>query len=138
MGVLKIFAKKQRCWSLFLKACNFIKKRFQNRCFSLKFAKFFKAPILTEHLRWLLLHYDCELSHFMPLVFLYLLKHKKASSFLMFSGGVDQINGINRLRIASKLHLKFTRVNSMLFPMKTFEKLGTKKELLHSRTLGIF
>ena len=38
-----------------LKACDFIKKRLQNRCFPLKFVKFLRAPIFTEHLRRLLL-----------------------------------------------------------------------------------
>ena len=37
------------------KACNFIKKRLQHRCFPLKFAKLLRTPFLTEHLRWLLL-----------------------------------------------------------------------------------
>ena len=31
-----------------LKACNFIKKRLQHRCFPLKFAKFLKAPFLKN------------------------------------------------------------------------------------------
>ena len=30
-----------------LKACNFIKKRLQHRCFPVKFAKFLKAPFFT-------------------------------------------------------------------------------------------
>ena len=34
-----------------LKACNFIKKRFQHRCFPVKFAKIFKNIYLEEHLR---------------------------------------------------------------------------------------
>ena len=36
-------------------ACNFIKKRLQQRYFPLKFAKFLKAPFFTEHLQWLIL-----------------------------------------------------------------------------------
>ena len=32
-----------------MKACNFIKKRLQHRCFSLKFAKFLRTPLFTEH-----------------------------------------------------------------------------------------
>ena len=36
-------------------ACNFIKKRLQHRCFPMKFAKFLRTPIFTEHLQWLLL-----------------------------------------------------------------------------------
>ena len=43
-------------WKTFvLKACNFHKKRFQYRCFSVKFVKFLSSPFLTEHLWWLLL-----------------------------------------------------------------------------------
>ena len=38
-----------------LKACNFIKKKLQRRCFPVKFAKFLCAPFFREHLRWLLL-----------------------------------------------------------------------------------
>ena len=34
-----------------LKACNFIKKRLQHRCFPVKFTKFLRTPLLTEHLR---------------------------------------------------------------------------------------
>ena len=33
----------------------FIKKRLWHRCFPMNFAKFLRAPIFTEHLRWLLL-----------------------------------------------------------------------------------
>ena len=39
-----------------LEACNFIKKRIQQRCFPVKFAKLFKTPFFTEHLQWLLLY----------------------------------------------------------------------------------
>ena len=34
-------------------ACNFIKKRLQHRCFSVKFANFLRAPFSTEDHRWL-------------------------------------------------------------------------------------
>ena len=37
------------------KACNFIKKRLQHRCFSVKFAKFLRAPILKNTCEWLFL-----------------------------------------------------------------------------------
>ena len=43
-----------------LRACNFIIKKLQQRCFPVKFAKFLKTPFLTEHLRWLL-HYHCKI-----------------------------------------------------------------------------
>ena len=57
IGVIKNFAYFS--WSLFLIMCqgqafNFVKKRLQNRCFPVKFAKFLKTPFFTEHLRWLL------------------------------------------------------------------------------------
>ena len=38
-----------------LKACNYIKKRLQHRCFPVKFPKFLRTPFFTEQLRWLLL-----------------------------------------------------------------------------------
>ena len=34
-----------------VKACNFIKKRLQQLCFTAKFAKFVRTPFLTEYLR---------------------------------------------------------------------------------------
>ena len=39
-----------------LKACNFTEKRFQCRCFLVKFVNFLRAPYFTEHLQWLLLN----------------------------------------------------------------------------------
>ena len=40
-----------------LKACNFIKKRLQHRCFPVQFAKFLRTPYFIEHIRLLLLLY---------------------------------------------------------------------------------
>ena len=40
---------------VFLKTCNFIKKRLEHRCFPVKFAKLLGTSFFTEHLRWLLL-----------------------------------------------------------------------------------
>ena len=45
--------------SLFTKAagpqaCNFVKKRIEHRCFTVKFAKFLRASFFTEHPWWLL------------------------------------------------------------------------------------
>ena len=37
-----------------LKACNFVKKRLQHRCFPLKFIKFLRTHFFREHLPWLL------------------------------------------------------------------------------------
>ena len=42
-----------------LKACNFIKKRLQHRCFPVNFAKFLRIPFVTGHHRWLLLEGIC-------------------------------------------------------------------------------
>ena len=50
------FTGKHLCWSLFLRKCNFINKRFKHRCFRVKFLKFWRRPFLTEHLWWLLLY----------------------------------------------------------------------------------
>ena len=49
IGVLKnfeMFTGKHMCWSL--KACNFIKKKLQHTCFSVKFAKFLRTPSLQN------------------------------------------------------------------------------------------
>ena len=51
-GVLRIFSKftgKHQCWSVFLiklQTCSSFKKRLQHRCFPVKFARFFRTPIL--------------------------------------------------------------------------------------------
>ena len=39
-----------------LKACKFIKKRLQHRCFAVKFTNFFRKLFFTEHLWWLVLN----------------------------------------------------------------------------------
>ena len=67
---LKIWqcSQKNTCFGAFfnkypgLKACNFIKKRLQHRCFPVKFAKLLRTPFFTEHIRWLLLEIYNELS----------------------------------------------------------------------------
>ena len=72
IGILKTFANftgKQLCWSLFnkvagLKAWNVIKNKLQQRCFSVKFAKFLRTPLFTEHLRWLLLEMERHFTFF--------------------------------------------------------------------------
>ena len=38
-----------------LRPATLLKKRIWHMCFPANFAKFLKTPILTEHLRWLLL-----------------------------------------------------------------------------------
>ena len=41
-----------------LKACNPIKKRFQHRCFPMKFEKFLRTPFFTKEFQWLLLRFN--------------------------------------------------------------------------------
>ena len=58
ISVLKNFSKFtgiHMCWSEDLKACNFIKKRLQPKCFLVIFAKFLRTTFFTEDLQWLLL-----------------------------------------------------------------------------------
>ena len=53
IGVLKNFENftgKHLCWGLFLETCNVIKKKLQQRCFPVKFEKFLRTLIFTEHL----------------------------------------------------------------------------------------
>ena len=38
-----------------LKACNFIKKRLEHRCFVVNIAKFIRTAFCMKHIRWLLL-----------------------------------------------------------------------------------
>ena len=42
------------------KACNFIKKRFQHKCFPVNIVKFLRTAYFTEILRWLLLLLELE------------------------------------------------------------------------------
>ena len=50
--------KHNSTYTISLKAFNFIKKRLQHRCFSVKFLNILKTLFLTEHLQWLPLTYD--------------------------------------------------------------------------------
>ena len=63
-GVLRNFAKfsgKHPCQGLFfnkvagLRPATLLKIRLWHRCFPVNFAKFLRTPLLTEHLRWLLM-----------------------------------------------------------------------------------
>ena len=47
-----------------LQACNFIKKKLQNKCFAVKFAKFLRAPIFRNIYERLLL--TCSKSNIEP------------------------------------------------------------------------
>ena len=57
-----MFTGKHLCWSLFFnkvagpQLCNFIKKRFQHRCFTVNNAKFFRTPNLKNICERLLLN----------------------------------------------------------------------------------
>ena len=67
IGLLKNLANftgKHLCWSL----CNFIKKRLQHRCFSVKFVKFPRIPFFREHFWWLLLFQAGFILNFVTLV----------------------------------------------------------------------
>ena len=63
MDVLKNVVKftgKHICWSNEVaghKTCNFIKRKVQHRCFSVKFAEFLRTLFFTELLQGLLLHW---------------------------------------------------------------------------------
>ena len=37
-----------------LKACNFIQKKLEHRCFPVNIAKYLRTAFFTEHLQWLL------------------------------------------------------------------------------------
>ena len=48
--------RSSRSWMFFrCEACKFIKKRMQQGCFPVDFAKFLRTAFFMEHLRWLLL-----------------------------------------------------------------------------------
>ena len=69
-----------------IKACNFIKKRLQHRCFPVKYYEIFKSSFFIEYLRWLLLLVVNKLKIiFISLdtgIKLFLLLHKKWSFLL--------------------------------------------------------
>ena len=52
LTVFKLFFEQE---IIYMKACNFIKKRLQRRCFPVKFAKFLRTPILKNICERLLL-----------------------------------------------------------------------------------
>ena len=58
------FIGKYLCWNQFLRACSFIKKKLRHRCFSVKFAKFLKIPILKNTCKQLLLYIHFNSHHF--------------------------------------------------------------------------
>ena len=47
--------------SLFNKACSFIKKKLQHRCFPVNIAKFIRTPVLMNTCERLLLSFQCSL-----------------------------------------------------------------------------
>ena len=50
------FTRKRLCWSLFLTKLQ-VKKRPQDSCFTVKFAKYLRTPILKNICEWLLLYW---------------------------------------------------------------------------------
>ena len=81
IGVLKNLAyltTKHLCWSLFfnkvagLQEINFIKKRYQHKCFPVEIGKFLRTPFFTKHLRWLL---TCKSSDLIFFLFPYRATH---------------------------------------------------------------
>ena len=56
-----IFTGKHLCWSLFFneitgfRFATLLRKRLQHRCFPANIAKFLRAALFPEHLRWLVL-----------------------------------------------------------------------------------
>ena len=65
--IIANFTEKSFLWSSCRsQKCNFITKRLQHRLFLVKFAKFLRAPCLTDFLRWLLL----KVSGFQPAILL--------------------------------------------------------------------
>ena len=55
LNMLSIFGNFSSTVTEGLKSCNFIKKRFQERCFPVNIAKFLRTAFFIEHLRGLLL-----------------------------------------------------------------------------------
>ena len=47
-----------------MRACNFVKKKLQHRCFRVKFAKFLRVPILKKICERLLLFFQYNSHHF--------------------------------------------------------------------------
>ena len=104
-----------------LKACNFIKKRLQDRCFPLKFAIFLKNVFcFIQYLRWLFLHicicytwkkiwrvHCVQYFHNFNILFWRLLPH--FLSVVRKGIGMDWIN-VTRLTCFSQM-----QVNSMVF-----------------------
>ena len=56
-------AAVRRCYSD-LKACNFIEKRLQHRCFPVNTAKFLRTAFFIEHLWWLLFQHHWKMAFF--------------------------------------------------------------------------
>ena len=54
-----IFTGKHLCWSLFLKACNSIKKRLRHRCF-LWILRNCEEQLFIENIQWLLLKKEIQ------------------------------------------------------------------------------
>ena len=91
-GALKNFAKftgKYLCQSLI--PGTLLKERLWHKFFLVNFAKFLKKPCLKSIFKRLLLSGGQVLTNFRPLVSFHApRKHRKATYFLMFSGGIEK------------------------------------------------
>ena len=128
IGVLTNFANftgNHLCRShVFLpEACNFVKKRFQHSCFSIKFAKFLRTPIFTKKLRSLLLNViKLYIHRLMRLNYNYLSTHHFALVLADVSLGIDWDNSCfgKTLRNAK---CKFLRYKLYLCQPKKLRKI---------------
>ena len=91
---LAIFTEKR------LKACDFIKKRLQHRCFPVNIAKFLRTAFFIEHLWWLLLNSLSKILYF----------NKRLRMFQISAKGSKSQHGIeinNFQQLLKLIELKF-------------------------------
>ena len=98
IGVLKKFANfigKHLCLSR-LKACNFIKKKLQHKCFPVDILKFLRTPILKNIYEWLLLILGYRLTSAATEI----VSLVKLEMFLIFQKNPPKSNQILKVRIS--------------------------------------
>ena len=106
-GVLRNFAKftgDHLCQSFFfnkvagLESATLLKKRSWHRCFPVNFTKSPRTSFLTEHLQWLLLHYDFLCCSWYPnlLMPLKIKLHTTKNSCIRYCLGVKYRNFIGK------------------------------------------
>ena len=106
-------------------ACNFVKKGLWHRCFPVNFVKFLRTPLLTEHLRWLLLDILMKakfwLTHIFTFIDQYSINHTRLFQHLQdvysVMRGRMRRRGIMRQMSCYGFHNQFGRksVKSILF-----------------------